>query len=85
MNLQEAIKSRKSTKRFTGKKVNLKKVIRCLDNLRFSPCAGNMFNMKFVIVQDEKKIDKIAYIRFASVFRRFVDLEDFEAELKKLL
>jgi len=32
-----------------------------------------------------KKIDKIAYIRFASVFRRFLDLEDFEKELKKLL
>lgn len=32
-----------------------------------------------------KKIDKIAYIRFASVFRRFVDVEDFEKELQKLL
>lgn len=32
-----------------------------------------------------KKIDKVAYIRFASVFRRFVDLEDFEKELQKLL
>ncbi|MCL5798090.1 MAG: transcriptional regulator NrdR [Patescibacteria group bacterium] len=32
-----------------------------------------------------KKVDKIAYIRFASVFRRFVDLEDFERELNKLL
>ncbi len=32
-----------------------------------------------------KKIDKIAYIRFAAVFRRFVDVEDFEKELKKLL
>ncbi len=32
-----------------------------------------------------KKIDKIAYIRFASVFRRFLDVEDFEKELKKLL
>ena len=31
-----------------------------------------------------KKIDKVAYIRFASVFRRFVDLEDFEKELKKI-
>jgi transcriptional repressor NrdR len=31
-----------------------------------------------------KKLDKVAYIRFASVFRRFVDLEDFEKELKKL-
>lgn len=32
-----------------------------------------------------KKIDKVAYIRFASVFRRFVDVEDFEKELQKLL
>ena len=32
-----------------------------------------------------KKTDKIAYIRFASVFRRFVDVEDFEKELQKLL
>lgn len=32
-----------------------------------------------------KKLDKIAYIRFASVFRRFVDVEEFEKEVKKLL
>lgn len=38
-----------------------------------------------LIARKLKKIDKIAYIRFASVFRRFVDVEDFEIELKKLL
>ncbi|OGG03921.1 transcriptional regulator NrdR [Candidatus Gottesmanbacteria bacterium RBG_16_37_8] len=38
-----------------------------------------------LVAQKLKKIDKIAYIRFASVFRRFVDLEDFEKELQKLL
>lgn len=32
-----------------------------------------------------KKLDKVAYIRFASVFRRFVDVEDFEKEVKKLI
>lgn len=32
-----------------------------------------------------KDMDKVAYIRFASVFRRFVDVEEFEHELKKLL
>ncbi len=31
------------------------------------------------------QIDKIAYIRFASVFRRFVDVEEFQNELQKLL
>ena len=38
-----------------------------------------------LIAKKLKKLDKVAYIRFASVFRRFVDLEDFEKELKKLL
>ncbi len=32
-----------------------------------------------------KQVDKIAYIRFASVFKRFLDVEDFERELKKLI
>ncbi len=32
-----------------------------------------------------KRIDKIAYIRFSSVFKRFVDIEDFEKEVKKLI
>lgn len=32
-----------------------------------------------------KALDKIAYIRFASVFRRFVDVEEFGKELQKLL
>ena len=32
-----------------------------------------------------KKLDKVAYIRFASVFRQFVDIEDFEKEVRKLL
>ena len=32
-----------------------------------------------------KKLDKVAYIRFSSVFRRFVDVEDFEKEVKRLI
>lgn len=32
-----------------------------------------------------KKVDKIAYIRFASVFKRFVDVEDFEREVRRLI
>ena len=31
-----------------------------------------------------KKIDKIAYIRFASVYRDFADLEEFKEEVLKL-
>lgn len=32
-----------------------------------------------------KKIDKVAYIRFSSVFKNFVDVEDFEKEVQKLI
>lgn len=32
-----------------------------------------------------KKMDKIAYIRFSSVFRNFVDIEDLEKEVHKLV
>ena len=31
-----------------------------------------------------RKVDKIAYIRFASVYREFADLDDFKKELKEL-
>lgn len=32
-----------------------------------------------------KKLDKVAYIRFSSVFKRFVDVEDFQEEVKRLI
>lgn len=38
-----------------------------------------------IVAQRLKKIDKVAYIRFASVFKHFVDVEDFEKEVKKLI
>ena len=37
-----------------------------------------------LVAKQLKKADKVAYIRFASVFRRFVDLDEFEKELKKI-
>ena len=36
-------------------------------------------------VQELKKIDEVAYIRFASVYRQFADVESFLDELKKLV
>lgn len=38
-----------------------------------------------MVAQRLKKIDKVAYIRFSSVFKRFVDIEDFEKEVKRLI
>ncbi len=44
-----------------------------------SSAIGNL------VAEELKLVDKVAYIRFASVFRRFVDLEEFEKELRRLL
>ncbi|MCC6265667.1 MAG: transcriptional repressor NrdR [Bryobacterales bacterium] len=38
-----------------------------------------------VLIERLKSIDKIAYVRFASVYRNFQDEEDFLEELTKLL
>lgn len=32
-----------------------------------------------------KRLDKVAYIRFASVYKEFADVDEFQEELKKLL
>ncbi len=38
-----------------------------------------------LIINELKKADKVAYIRFASVYKDFKDVETFEEEIKKLL
>lgn len=37
-----------------------------------------------LVMKALKKIDKIAYIRFASVYREFEDLADFKKEIKEI-
>jgi transcriptional repressor NrdR len=37
------------------------------------------------VMQELKKLDKVAYVRFASVYREFRDLGEFMTELKDLL
>ena len=37
-----------------------------------------------MVMKQLKKIDKIAYIRFASVYREFTDIDDFKRELKEV-
>ena len=37
------------------------------------------------LMESLKELDKVAYVRFASVYRKFQDLESFQAELANLL
>ena len=38
-----------------------------------------------LVMQDLKTLDKVAYVRFASVYRHFRDIGEFMSELKDLL
>ena len=38
-----------------------------------------------LVMAELKELDKVAYIRFASVYRDFTDVEDFEKELQELI
>ncbi len=38
-----------------------------------------------IVMKNLKKVDKVAYIRYASVYQSFEDLNDFAEELDKLL
>jgi transcriptional repressor NrdR len=38
-----------------------------------------------LVIKKLKKIDKVAYIRFASVYKEFGDLEQFQKELQELI
>jgi len=37
-----------------------------------------------IVMKKMKKVDKVAYVRFAAVYRQFEDVDEFKEELKKL-
>jgi nitroreductase len=57
MKCLDAIESRCSIRKFSNKKVHWDKVIEAIDAANQAPFAGNINNLKFIIVQDPKKIE----------------------------
>lgn len=60
MELDKAIKERKSIRKFKDKKPNWREIIECIDVTRYSPMAGNNFTLKLILVDDKEKIQKLA-------------------------
>lgn len=60
MELDKIIQSRKSVRTFKDKKPDWRKIIECVESMRYAPMAGNSFTLKFIIISDEKKIEKLA-------------------------
>jgi transcriptional repressor NrdR len=77
--------------RASGKtNIRAEDVRRIVDEVERELISGNTTEVKSNVIGELvalrlKKISKLAYIRFASVFRHFVELEEFEGELKKLI
>ncbi len=55
------------------------------DRLRKKGSAVKSAFIGELVSQELKKVDKIAYIRFASIYRDFADISDFKKELKGLV
>jgi len=60
MQLDKAIKERKSVRKFMSKKPDWRKIIEAVDFALHAPTAGNIHTTKFILVDDPKKIGKLA-------------------------
>jgi nitroreductase len=60
MELDKAIKSRHSVRKFKDKKPNWRDIIHCIDSVRYAPTAGNNSTLKIILVDNKEKIQKIS-------------------------
>jgi len=60
MDLDKAIKTRQSVRKFKDKKPDWKDIIECIDAARYAPMAGGNFTSKFILTEDQEKINAIA-------------------------
>ena len=77
----------KSTEKTTVKAADIEMVVTEIERELRSGDSVEVESKKIgqMVATKLKKLDKVAYIRFSSVFRRFVDVEDFEKEVQKLI
>ncbi|MBI2043555.1 nitroreductase family protein [Candidatus Pacearchaeota archaeon] len=60
MHLNDAIKNRKSTKKFSHRKPDWRDIIECVEAARHAPLAGGIPTLKFILVSGKEKINMIA-------------------------
>lgn len=60
MDLDRAIKSRSSVKKFNSRKPDWRNIIECIDAARYAPMAGGNYSLKFILVDDKEIIRNIA-------------------------
>jgi len=69
--------------------VSIEKIDKVVQSIEAKLRSGNKKEIKAhkigeLVMRSLKKLDKVAYIRFASVYREFKDIDDFKKEIKQL-
>jgi len=62
MELDKTIKNRTSIRKFKDKKPNWRDILDCIDSMKYVPMAGDNFTLKFILVDDKEKIEKLATV-----------------------
>jgi nitroreductase len=60
MQLDKAIKKRKSVRKFSNKKPDWRDIIECINSMRYAPMVGNNLILKAIMIDDSEKIKKIS-------------------------
>ena len=60
MGVDRLIHARRSIRKFKSAKPDWRTIIECIDSMRYTPMAGNNFSLKFILVDDAEKIQKLA-------------------------
>jgi len=60
MQVEKAIRSRKSVRKFKTKKPDWRDILEAIDSAKYAPMAGNNFTLKFILVDDPEKIQRIS-------------------------
>ena len=58
--LNKIIQSRRSVKKYKSKKPDWRVILECIDSMRYSPMAGNIFSLKAILIDNPEKIEKIS-------------------------
>ena len=53
-----------------------------VDNSTIKPASARLVGE--LVMEELKKLDEVAYVRFASVYRRFQDVQEFREEVERL-
>ena len=93
MEFNEVIKRRASIRNYSPKKPRTEDIIKCLDYANLAPSPGNLSLLRYIIIENQEKIDKIAeccqqkFIKQAKIIvvicsdsKRAINLYDERAE-----